>query len=505
MDVFRNSLILSLIVRIWDSVIACWRRSLIARLIAFLVGWFRRGLVWGALTAPSLLERLFRDSLFYRILSWIFNAVPRLLQLIYRKIQSAVDGSIFCRFLHFLSRRTLFFTGIALLIMLVSPYERWNNMLGFLMAAALLCLLWVDCMFHPEQRLDVAELGPWPVLFSAVTVCSLLWSQSFDLSFKFLFFHITAILLVVVMVTAVRKEEQLYHLLELVALGMLVSGAYALYQRVTGIEASASFTDLAANANMPGRVFSFFLNPNAYANLLVMFTPLAIALIFGARSWRSRLLFTLTSAVCLVALVMTYSRGGWLAIAFAVVVLMLLLCPKWVPLLVVVGIVALPFLPSNITNRLLTIFVGGDSSISSRNYIYSAMVRLIGHNWLLGAGLGTNALKRAMHFYHCYFAEFPFVHAHNILLEVWGESGVFGAITFVMTMFTTFRKGYRAKKQAETPLLRFILAGGLAGLAGSMLFGLTDCAWIFPRIMVLFWVLVGIIYCGIKLSKGTVK
>ena len=505
MNVFQNSLILSLIVRIWDRIIACYRDSFLARIIRGIVGWFKRGLIWGALTAPSPLEKAFRESLFYRILSRIFNAVPRLLQLIYRKLRSAIDGSIFCRLLHFLSRRTLFFTGLALLVMLVSPYERWNNMLGFLMAAALMCLLWADCMFHPEQRIDVAEIGPWPVIFSAVTVCSLLWSQSFDLSFKFLFFHVTAILLVLVMVTAVRKEEQLYHLLELVALGLLVAGVYALYQRVAGVEASASFTDLAANANMPGRVFSFFLNPNAYANLLVMFTPLTVALVFAARGWRARILFALSAVVNLVALIMTYSRGGWLAIAFAVVVLMLLLCPKWVPLLIVVGIIALPFLPSNITNRLLTIFVGGDSSISSRNYIYSAMVRLIGENWLLGTGLGTNALKRAMHFYGAYTAEFPFVHAHNILLEVWGESGVFGAISFVMAMFTTFRKGYRAKKQAATPLLRAIVAGGMAGLAGAMLFGLTDCAWIFPRIMVLFWALVGIIYCGIKLSKGSVK
>ena len=38
-----------------------------------------------------------------------------------------------------------------------------------------------------------------------------------------------------------------------------------------------------------------------------------------------------------------------------------------------------------------------------------------------------------------------------------------------------------------------------------MLFGLTDCTWVFPRVMVLFWALVGILYCGIKLSKGSVK
>jgi len=505
MKYIQQSLILSLIVRGWDAVIACYRKSLLCRAVNRLVSLFKRGGIWFILTARSGLAPRFRESLFYRLLTWVFNAVPRLLNFICRKIQPAVDNSLFCRLLRLVARNTAFFCGVVLLVMFATPYERWNNMYGLLMSVGLMCLLWIDCAFHPEQRIDVADVGHWPVLFAAVTCLSLLWSQAFDLSFKFLFFHITCILLVMVLVTAVRTEEQLFRLLELVALGLLIASLYGLYQRAVGIEASSSFTDLEANAGMPGRVFSFFQNPNAFANLLVLFTPLMAAMIFGAKTWRQRLLFGAAAATSLVALVMTYSRGGWLSIAFAVFVLMLLLCPKWVPLLILVAVAALPFLPANITNRLLTIFVGGDTSISSRNYIYSAMIRLLKENWVLGVGLGTHALKRGVLYYGTYFAEFPFVHAHNILLEVWGESGIFAAISFVMTMFTAFREGYRARKRAKTPFLRLAAAGGVAGLAGSMLFGLTDCAWVFPRVMVLFWALVGILYCSIKLSKTEVK
>lgn len=501
MELFQQSLILSLIVRGWDKVIHCYRGSLLSRLVDTIVRAFKGSGTYFLLHAHTGLAEAFQSSLFYRLLTAVFNAVPRLLA----KHPSAAEGSLFCRLLRFLSRRTLFFCGGALLIMLVTPYELWNNAYGVVLAFLLLFLLWADCAFHPEQRIDVAQVGHWPVLFATVTCMSLLWSQAFGLSLKFLFFHLTCILLVVVMVTAVRHEDQLLHMLDLVALGLLVAGIYALYQRVVGVEASSSFTDLEANAGMPGRVFSFFLNPNAYANLLVMFTPLMLSLIFTAKNWRRRVLYALTTAVCGVALIMTYSRGGWLSLAFAVFVLMVLLCPKWVPAVIVLAVVALPFLPANITNRLLTIFVGGDSSISSRNYIYSAMVRLLKDHWLLGVGLGTNALKRGVLYYGVYDAHFPFVHAHNLLLEVWGESGVFGAVTFVMTMLSTFRKGIKAKKRAASPMLRGIIAGAVAGLAGSMLFGLTDCTWVFPRNMVLFWALVGIIYCGIKLSKSEVQ
>ena len=70
MELFQKSLILSLIVRVWDGIIACYRRSLLCRVVNAIVDWFKRGIIWRILTAPSGLEERFRDSLFYRLLTW---------------------------------------------------------------------------------------------------------------------------------------------------------------------------------------------------------------------------------------------------------------------------------------------------------------------------------------------------------------------------------------------------------------------------------------------------
>lgn len=505
MDYIRQSLILSLLVRGWDWVAALYRESLLCRCVERAAAMFRRGAVWRFLHLRTGLAGAFRESLFYRLVTWAFNLPPRLLGRVYRRAKPAVDGSLFLRLLHSLGRRTVPLAGVLCALILITPDKRWNNMYSLVFAAALLCLLWVDCTFHPEQRIDVAQVGHWPALFAVVCFLSCLWSQEMSFSLKFVFFHLTCVLVVVVMVSAVRGEEQLLRLLELAAVGLLAAGLYALYQRASGISANASFTDLDANADMPGRVYSFFQNPNVYAYILVLFTPVMLTMAVTVKSWRRRALFAVTAAVSAAALIMTYSRGGWLAFAFGIFVLMLLLCPKWVPPLIIVGVLALPFLPSNITNRLLTIFTGSDSSISSRNYIYSAAVRLIQRNWLLGVGLGTNALKRGVVYYGVYQGSFPFVHCHNIFLEIWGESGIFGLLAFVGAVFTALRDGVRAKRRASTPLLRGIAAGSVAGVAGSMVFGLTDYAWVYPRVMVLFWLLMGVLYCAIKLSKAEVN
>jgi O-antigen ligase len=252
---------------------------------------------------------------------------------------------------------------------------------------------------------------------------------------------------------------------------------------------------------MPGRVFSFFQNPNAFANLLVYFIPLMAAMIFYSPGWREKLFFLLVTGAAGLVILLTGSRGGWLSLAAAFFVLALCLCPRWVPLLILIALFALPFLPDFIKARIMSIFAG-DSSISSRNYIYSAVVRLLEGNWFLGVGLGTTALRRSIAYYGVYHAWFPFVHAHNILLEIWAESGVFAAFSFIAAICASFAKGLAARKRARTPLLKAIVSGSVAGLTGSMVFGLTDYAWSFPRIMVLFWFLIAILYSAIKLTKS---
>lgn len=501
MNVFQQSIILSWIDDRWACLGGYYQYSVLHVVTGWIARMYRQSVLCAILTHDSTLDKLWTQSVFYRVVDWLLNIVPYLIGLLNRRFKPKFEESVFCRFFGWLGYKTAYFCGFFLLFMLVVPYERWNNAYSLFLAVVCLCLFYLTAFSQRRKHLSLKAIGFWPVLFGLITCMSLLWSQDFALSLRYLFFAFACILIVIVTVNSVDTETQLLRIAEFLAIGLLICSVYALYQRYTGVEVSKSFTDVDLNYNMPGRVFSFFKNPNAFANILVFFTPLTTALIFYAPSKREKLLFAGTTVVALAALIMTYSRGGWISLIISLFILALMLCPRWVPLFLILGVVALNFLPDSITSRLLSIFQG-DSSISSRNYIYSAMVRLISLNWFFGVGLGVTAVRRAVGYYGVYKASFPFVHAHNIGLEIWAESGLFAIIAFVVCILFTLQKGVKANKRAKSPVLKAIVAGGTAGLFGSMIFGLTDYAWTFPRVMFLFWFLFAIIYAAIKLINN---
>ena len=114
---------------------------------------------------------------------------------------------------------------------------------------------------------------------------------------------------------------------------MLLMGVAAVCQRIMGVAADPSLTDLANNAGMPGRVFSTFENPNNYAEAIVLLLPLCLSYCFMVeeRKPRGRLLAGLL--IPLLALVMTYSRSSWVSFLLVVVLIVFLLDRRFLPAL----------------------------------------------------------------------------------------------------------------------------------------------------------------------------
>ena len=151
-------------------------------------------------------------------------------------------------------------------------------------------------------------------------------------------------------------------------------------------------------------------------------------------------------------------------------------------------------------NRLLTMFNSGDSSIYTRGYIYTAMGRLIGLHPIFGVGLGAAAVKHAIEANSVYEAEALFVHGHNIYLQIWGEMGVFGLIAFIGTMAFAIRAGLQLRN-APDGVLKAVGVGAACSLCGSLFFGITDYAWSYPRVMVMFWFVFALIWACVRLKN----
>ncbi len=508
----RQSAVFNMLCFLWLKIKGLASGSLTAGLLGRIMDFFGRltdrSGTKQIFTSNSATDSKWRHSLSYRTADAVVNFIPWLIGLISNKFERAFSGSLIVSILKKLGGFAPYMVSLSLLIMMSVHHRSWDNMYSLVLAILSLGLLWLGSLRgRGEGRIDLGAIGFWPVVFAVVSIGSAFWSPNFDDSFRFIFFFVTCMLLVAVCVSSMNTEKQLYALLLSCAVGLIICSGYGFYQKyVLGIPASSSFTDLSLNANMPGRVYSFFDNPNTFANVLVFFSPLMLTLaIYVPKKWM-KAVFALAFVLAVAALLMTYSRGAWLAFAASLAIVLMLLRPRLIPFFIILAVVLLPFLPDSIINRVITIFVGGDSSINSRTYIYTAMYELIKDHPLNGVGLGAAAVKTVADLGGYYQAHFPFVHAHSIYMEIWAESGLIAIVSFLLTVFFALKKGVTTMKRSEkNPMLRAVGAGCVGGIAGAMIFGITDYAWYYPRVMVFFWLLMAITYAAARLCDRAGK
>lgn len=244
------------------------------------------------------------------------------------------------------------------------------------------------------------------------------------------------------------------------------------------------------------RAFGTFGQPNPFGGFMGLMLPLAVAATLGW-SWRwlrrigapRRELHALALAVyylgaaALLAtgVLMSWSRGAWLAAAASVVVLLLALPRRWwtgaalVLLLAgaVLGLAGLGLLPSTIIDRATSAFSDTLSvtdvrgvAITGENYAlverlahWQAAVNMAtAHPWL---GVGFGNYESAYDEFRLIAWRFPLGHAHNYYLNVLAETGMIGAAGFAATWIAILWLTWRARAHRDSQA--HVLAAGLLG------------------------------------------
>ncbi len=236
---------------------------------------------------------------------------------------------------------------------------------------------------------------------------------------------------------SIRTPAQVKKVAQALGASAVLVVLWGFFQFVFGVDAAdVKWTDPDAFPELKKRIFSTLENPNVLAGYLDIFICLALGLLSQAEQ-RSHKVILISAIVLLTAcLVMTYSRGAFIAIVVVFAVYGVL--KDWRVLVffaVVTGIIA--YSDTTFVNRILSAFNMGDSSEGVRVGIWVSTIAMISDHPF--AGIGWGAYQFVYPQYNYYVADLDIIiyHAHNIYLNIAAEIGIVGALAFFWYFFGT--------------------------------------------------------------------
>lgn len=430
------------------------------------------------------------------VLRWLTEFVGKCLGWIVPPLTGSRIGTSLCRIPRF---NFAWFYGLVFLVCFLCPDWLWRNQYGLLLSGGLFLAMLLEGWSTDRYPLRVRDLGLWFIGFMFASALAVVNANDRGEAIRVFCFYLTAYLLAVSLVGTVTNRGRLMAVLGFIYLTLVLTGLYAIVQRIQGVEVSASLTDLTMNAGMPGRVYSTLENPNNYAEFIVLTFPVSLVFCFSIVDRRWKTICTAALAVPVVALLMTYSRSGWVSFALAAVVFLALWDKRLLPLVIVAAVIALPILPDSIFNRILTIGNTADSSNAYRLYIWDSGLQMIRDHGLTGIGLGPVNFIPLYAQYSDPAASVAY-HCHMLYLEVWLEMGILGIVSFLMFYLGLMRRAIRAKRHAD-PMLRWVLIAAVSSLAGVSFVSAVEYIWFYPRVLFAFFVLVGVTLAAVKLAE----
>lgn len=241
-------------------------------------------------------------------------------------------------------------------------------------------------------------------------------------------------------------------------------------------------------------------NPNDLALLLNLLLPLAIAWLLSAQTNFARILCGALIALNVMAIVITFSRAGFLGLAVIVGVHVLRMFRRrgrdraCAFALVFAAILALPFVPANYVDRVETVkSVDSDptGSAQARWRDMAAAVDFVSQHPIIGAGLGMDVLALNQ------VRGAKWVQVHNVYLEYAVDLGLPGAVLFLLLLYGVFKEARSARKQlADMPAHRDLFLVIEALETSLIVFAL--CGFFYPVAYHFFFYFIGGLALGAR-------
>jgi len=240
-----------------------------------------------------------------------------------------------------------------------------------------------------------------------------------------------------------------------------------------------------------------YMTANAVALFLVPLIAMASSLLLYGTDVRERAAGAFFLAISVPAVLVSFSRGGYLALAAIVLALAashrrrLVLAPA--AMLAGVGLAFVPPIASRLAHEVN--FSDPNNSLTARIRLWSATFRMLRDHPIWGTGL--SGFGRSIGPYrNGQFTE-ELIYPHNLLLNFWTETGLLGIAAFAWILLAGFRLSWQGWHRGPVAWRPFHV-GVLLALLAIIVHGLVDVPYWKNDLSLEFWTLLALSWAGVR-------
>lgn len=259
------------------------------------------------------------------------------------------------------------------------------------------------------------------------------------------------------------------------------------------------------------RASGLFSNANYSASFFCYYTPVAVGLALATwKNYRWQLFFYACAGSGLIAVVVTYSRGGMAAVGVAC--LLIAAFSKIKPSLIVVVLILIVTAGSseNIRKRFSETSQPGpygpvvDPSVEARLIAWQKAYHLIQERPFLGSGFFTFRYIQV----EKYEDDAARAHGHrgmavhNGFLNILVNAGIFGFSTFLLLVFSILKQTWGAFRSIPDPYWKGVALGLFAGMISLLLVNMSGTRLYDRQMVGYLWILLAAFFQGIHHSQN---
>ena len=343
------------------------------------------------------------------------------------------------------------------------------------------------------------------LIFVSIQAVGTIFASRPDLAMdKVTTFLLEGLVLYFLVLNTVRTPRMLrFSIWAVVAAGLLM-GAISLYQEVThtydnnywgyaqwGTAFGTGQSNLLGDVVAP-RLEGPIGDDNRYAQVMIVIAPLAFFLAIGEQEIKRKLLPLAATFFIVVGALLTYSRGGLIALAGVIILMVFLRFIKlrYLAILLVLALLA-PIAVPNFAGRLVSLqnitlsgllnntsasgIGSADISVQSRATEMISSALMFADHPLFGVGPGNYAVH-----YQEYAPKAGFYvmlanrQPHTLYGGVAAEDGIFGILCFLLILYVSLVELFRARREwlASNFTLASIATGLFLGIIAYMITGI---------------------------------